>query len=185
MYSDSQYCIKIAQKIWHAKDNLDLVHRLWKLMENRTIRWIKVKGHSGDPGNDAADALATEAIKENPRRDDRVGARLGRDSCSGLLLARFRLGLVPLPILPQLVQFWYFQIGLSQIRLFPIELGVVPFQRVALLTKVLRALLGFLRRGHMRETAARRLGRHSRDRRRRNGGDPLDHLADPGNRHDP
>ena len=64
LYSDSQYCIKIAQKLWRAKDNLDLVHRLWKLMENRTVVWHKVKGHSGDPGNDAADALATEAIEE-------------------------------------------------------------------------------------------------------------------------
>ncbi len=45
--------------------NRDLWERLDALTEGRTIEWHWVKGHSGDPLNERADALARQAIPGN------------------------------------------------------------------------------------------------------------------------
>ena len=42
--------------------NADLWRRLDQAARVHEIRWAWVKGHSGDPGNERADALANEAI---------------------------------------------------------------------------------------------------------------------------
>ena len=44
--------------------NVDLWQRLDKTLESRDIQWKWVKGHSGHPGNERADALANLGIDE-------------------------------------------------------------------------------------------------------------------------
>ena len=43
------------QSLWQPLDELSARH---------TVNWFWVKGHSGDPGNERADALANQAIDE-------------------------------------------------------------------------------------------------------------------------
>jgi len=50
--------------------NKDLWQRLDAAARRHDIQWCWVKGHSGDPGNDAADALANRAIDEYLRAGD-------------------------------------------------------------------------------------------------------------------
>ena len=44
--------------------NKDLWQELDELVQNYSIKWLWVKGHSGHPGNERADQLANEAISE-------------------------------------------------------------------------------------------------------------------------
>ena len=44
--------------------NKDLWQELDDLVQNYSIKWVWVKGHSGHPGNERADQLANEAIEE-------------------------------------------------------------------------------------------------------------------------
>ena len=44
--------------------NKDLWRELDELVQNYSIKWLWVKGHSGHPGNERADQLANEAIEE-------------------------------------------------------------------------------------------------------------------------
>lgn len=44
--------------------NAELWQRLEAQCERHQVRWRWVKGHSGDPGNECADALANRAIDE-------------------------------------------------------------------------------------------------------------------------
>jgi ribonuclease HI len=77
--SDSAYLVNTMSNRWYerwqkngwvnskgeAVANQDLWERLIAfLKENPDVRFEKVKGHSGDPGNEAADRLATEALME-------------------------------------------------------------------------------------------------------------------------
>jgi ribonuclease HI len=76
IYTDSAYCqnaVLTWSRAWRRNawrtasgapvKNRDLIERLLALYEERlpAISLLKVKGHSGDPGNDAADRLATQA----------------------------------------------------------------------------------------------------------------------------
>ncbi len=47
-----------------AVKNVDLWQRLDEEASRHRIHWRWVKGHSGDPGNEAADQLANEAIDQ-------------------------------------------------------------------------------------------------------------------------
>jgi ribonuclease HI len=70
MRSDSLYLIKCCSKWlpgwksrgWARKDgplaNVDLLQELDALLARHAVTWEWVRGHSGDPGNDRADALA-------------------------------------------------------------------------------------------------------------------------------
>ena len=44
--------------------NMDLWKELDDLVENRSVFWEWVKGHSGNPGNDRADQLANKGIDD-------------------------------------------------------------------------------------------------------------------------
>ncbi|CAG1020319.1 partial Ribonuclease HI, partial [Patescibacteria group bacterium] len=75
LYSDSTYVLK-GIKEWlpnwkkrgwktannHPVKNVDLWQRLDAAIIRHTIDWQWVKGHSGDKGNDRADALANLGI---------------------------------------------------------------------------------------------------------------------------
>ena len=58
--SDSTYVINTMTKGWKRKANNDLWDQLDRLVRNRDISWRWVRGHSGDRGNELADALATK-----------------------------------------------------------------------------------------------------------------------------
>ena len=72
--SDSKYTINCCsvwmegwkRRGWVRKDgplaNLDLLQALDDVIRRHTVRWQWVAGHSGDPGNDRADALANLAM---------------------------------------------------------------------------------------------------------------------------
>lgn len=77
--SDSAYLVNTMENGWYKKwlengwvnskgeavANQDLWQHLIKLVEkNPDARFEKVKGHSGDPGNEEADRLATKALTE-------------------------------------------------------------------------------------------------------------------------
>ena len=77
LYTDSKYVLKgIEEWIhnWKKKGwvgankkpikNIELWKELDELRDEHTIKWNWVKGHSGDPGNEAADMLANRGIDE-------------------------------------------------------------------------------------------------------------------------
>jgi len=57
-----------------AVKNQDLWQRLDAAAQRHRIDWRWVKGHSGDPGNDLADALANTGIDEMRERDAARGS---------------------------------------------------------------------------------------------------------------
>ena len=75
IYTDSEY-VKNGitrwihgwkQRSWRTADNkpvknIELWQRLDSLVAEHTVAWHWVKGHSGDPGNDRADALANRGV---------------------------------------------------------------------------------------------------------------------------
>jgi ribonuclease HI len=44
--------------------NADLWQRLEAAVERHSVVWLWVKGHAGDPGNERADALANQGMRE-------------------------------------------------------------------------------------------------------------------------
>lgn len=65
IYSDSSYSIGLLTNVWKPKTNKDLVNETLALIKSFSdITFIKVKGHAGIKGNEAADSLATLAIKK-------------------------------------------------------------------------------------------------------------------------
>ncbi len=65
IHTDSSYCIGVLTKGWKPNMNSELIHEIQALMQRfGCIRFIKIKGHSGIPGNERADSLATGAVKK-------------------------------------------------------------------------------------------------------------------------
>ena len=58
--SDSTYVINTMTKGWKRKANHDLWEQLDRLVAGRNISWHWVRGHSGDPGNELADSVASK-----------------------------------------------------------------------------------------------------------------------------
>lgn len=59
--SDSQYLINTMTMNWKRKKNLDLWETLDKLVADRSVKWVWIRGHVGHPENERADRLANEA----------------------------------------------------------------------------------------------------------------------------
>ena len=68
VHTDSSYAIGLLAKGWKAKKNQDLVAGIRKMVSVfKDISFVKVKGHSGDEGNERVDKLATDAIAREMR----------------------------------------------------------------------------------------------------------------------
>lgn len=63
VYTDSSYALGLLAKGWKARKNQELVASIRKMMSGfANISFVKVKGHSGDAGNERVDGLACDAI---------------------------------------------------------------------------------------------------------------------------
>lgn len=70
LVSDSQYLINTAEGMWQRKKNNDLWDRLDRAMAGKNIKFIWVRGHSGDKYNEQCDQMATKAIHSGPYASD-------------------------------------------------------------------------------------------------------------------
>lgn len=77
LYTDSRYVIQGVQEwmaAWKLRDwktadrkpvkNVDLWQLLDAQVRRHAVQWRWVKGHSGDPGNERADALANRGVEQ-------------------------------------------------------------------------------------------------------------------------
>jgi len=77
LHTDSQYVMKgmtewlpgWKRRGWVTADkkpvkNVDLWQRLEQAAARHALRWVWVRGHNGDPGNERADALANQGIAD-------------------------------------------------------------------------------------------------------------------------
>lgn len=63
VYTDSRYALGILTQGWKAKQNKAMVERIKELTRKfKRLKFIKVEGHAGHPGNERADQLAVAAI---------------------------------------------------------------------------------------------------------------------------
>jgi ribonuclease HI len=65
LFTDSKYAYGLLVLNWKARKNQEVVESIKRIMDRfKDLQIIKVKGHSGHPGNERADYLATSAIKQ-------------------------------------------------------------------------------------------------------------------------
>ncbi|MGI9570222.1 MAG: ribonuclease HI, partial [Desulfobulbia bacterium] len=65
LFTDSRYAHGLLVQNWKAKKNQQIVETIKNTMSKfKNLKIIKIKGHSGNPGNEKADFLATSAIKK-------------------------------------------------------------------------------------------------------------------------
>jgi cyclic pyranopterin monophosphate synthase len=67
IYSDSQYLVRTMTENWKRNTNLDLWHELDRLVAERSVDWVWIKGHNGHPENERANRLATEMASISER----------------------------------------------------------------------------------------------------------------------
>ena len=68
VYTDSSYALGLLSKNWKARKNQELVADIRKMVAKfKNISFVKVKGHSGDEGNERVDGLATDAIAKKKK----------------------------------------------------------------------------------------------------------------------
>jgi ribonuclease HI len=64
LYTDSTYVIGVLQKGWKAKENVELIGEIRRLLATfKDVRLHKVKGHAGVGPNERVDELAREAVE--------------------------------------------------------------------------------------------------------------------------
>jgi len=69
IFTDSNYAYGVLALGWKVRANREVVESIKKTMAKFTnLKIVKVKGHSGDEGNERADFLATSAIKDSKSR---------------------------------------------------------------------------------------------------------------------
>lgn len=63
IHSDSTYVIGVLSKNWKAKENTALISDIRRLLAAfSNVRFVKVAGHAGIPGNELVDELARNAV---------------------------------------------------------------------------------------------------------------------------
>ncbi|MCB9668870.1 MAG: ribonuclease HI [Alphaproteobacteria bacterium] len=68
VFSDSDYVNGVLTKGWKAKKNTELILELQARLKSRPgVELVWVAGHAGIPGNERADALATEGVRGRSR----------------------------------------------------------------------------------------------------------------------
>jgi ribonuclease HI len=68
LFTDSKYAFGLLTLNWKARKNQEMVESIKRIMDGfKDLKIIKVKGHSGHPGNERADYLATSAIKHGQK----------------------------------------------------------------------------------------------------------------------
>jgi len=73
IHTDSQYTIGVVDKGWKAKANFELVSELRDALRGRrNTNFVYVRGHSGIPLNERADALAREAVQQRRTRRELI-----------------------------------------------------------------------------------------------------------------
>ncbi len=69
IFTDSNYAHGVLALGWKVRANREMVESIKKTMAKfKNLKIVKVKGHSGDEGNERADFLATSAIKHAPKK---------------------------------------------------------------------------------------------------------------------
>jgi len=63
IFSDSKYVINCAIGTWKRKKNLDLWEQFNYISSDKILKWVWVKGHSGDEYNEICDRLAKREAK--------------------------------------------------------------------------------------------------------------------------
>ena len=63
IFTDSMLTLNCAKGIWKRKANLDLWGQYDQVSVGKKIKWVWVKGHSGDKYNDLVDVAARNAAK--------------------------------------------------------------------------------------------------------------------------
>jgi len=67
VYTDSQYSYGVLSLGWKAKKNIRLIESIKAAIRMfKHLKFVKIKGHAGNSGNEKADSLATAAIKKRP-----------------------------------------------------------------------------------------------------------------------
>jgi cyclic pyranopterin monophosphate synthase len=68
IHSDSQYLVRTMTENWKRNTNLDLWHELDRLVAERSVDWVWIKGHNNQAENERANRLASEmaGLKEKP-----------------------------------------------------------------------------------------------------------------------
>jgi ribonuclease HI len=65
LFTDSKYAYGLLVLNWKASKNQTIVEGIKKTMAKfKDLKIVKIKGHSGHPGNERADLLATSAIRK-------------------------------------------------------------------------------------------------------------------------
>lgn len=65
IYTDSRYAIGVLTQGWNVNANQDLIEEIWDLLEEfDDVEIRKVEGHAGEPLNERADDLASEALPD-------------------------------------------------------------------------------------------------------------------------
>lgn len=79
IYTDSKYVADAVEKGWvfqwekknyKGKKNPDLWIRFLKIYRNHDVKFVWVKGHANNPGNERCDKLAVEAYKNGNLAED-------------------------------------------------------------------------------------------------------------------
>ena len=75
VHSDSEYVVKTMTKGWKRNANKDLWERLERAAAARNVEFRWVRGHAGNKGNEMADRLAVNAMKDIERGKIPAGGR--------------------------------------------------------------------------------------------------------------